>query len=145
MIIAENSSPADPAFQAASLFELACKDNEYSSCSQLASLYQHGNILPQDDIQAIQLHRKSCDAGVIESCNQLGIAYAKGLHKLPKNQRKALYYFEKICNSTSYAEPCGNAALMHQQLADELRLKQYAQKACHRGSAMHCGYLRETK
>ena len=59
-------------------------------------LYEHGQGVQKDEVQAAQLYERACDAGDGVGCGFLGDMYAKGWG-VKKNKDRAKELYRKAC------------------------------------------------
>lgn len=73
----------------------ACRGGDQRAC------YWRANSVRSSDFdEAIKLYRASCDAGLGESCNELGF-FAKDGRGLPKSGADAMKYWDRACTAGS--------------------------------------------
>ena len=60
------------------LYRLAADQRFAPAVTHLAGMYQKGQGVPQDDVEAVKLYRRAADQGNSFAQNNLGVMYATG-------------------------------------------------------------------
>jgi len=66
------------------------------SCSYIAEIYYHGEIVKQDYEKAIEFYKKACSRGNIDACRNIGFMYDKG-EGIAINHEKAVKFYREAC------------------------------------------------
>jgi uncharacterized protein len=142
----EQYGPPDPP-----ALERGCQDGKVENCIYLAILYERGE--PGDRVEAdpdkahtlwvriVELSQKSCDAGSIAGCAELGRAYSLG-RGLDKDPAHAASLFSRACDGDD-AMSCfllGRTYTSGRGVdKDPARAAALLAKACARGFKPACG------
>lgn len=126
----------------ASDLAIKCKENDYSSCTNLAISLINSDIKRAKKLLALscekdvalachrlsmiyfngakkntqlakELANKACDLGYLQSCHNLGNIYKYSLAKTKQDFLKAINYYEKNCDK-KYANSCYELANLYQ-------------------------------
>jgi TPR repeat protein len=129
---------------AAKLFQRACDLGVAAGCGNLGFLLHEGKAVPPDDVRAIGLLTRACDASWWEGCYWLGDIYFAGEHE---DQPQAYALFERACKE-GHAKSCASQGLMlqggHSVPKDGKLALTLLERGCEGGVAFGCtvaGYL----
>jgi TPR repeat protein/serine/threonine protein kinase len=134
-------SPAATSWQG---LQLACDHGEAGKCLDLALMYQSGNLVQKDQARAVSLFQRACDGELARACNELGVAYRRGLGGVAPDETRAAALYQRACDA-GYAIGCNNLALVYLRgvsvAKDEARAATLFQHACEGGDAAGCSNL----
>jgi TPR repeat protein len=132
---------------------LACEQDDWQACNDLAGSYESGRGVGVDQVKARQLYKDSCDHGVLVGCSNLGInllgppsdtsdpARPSGLRATPEDAKAAVALFERACDG-GYPAGCTNLAAMYGEgvgvAKDEAKAVSLYQHACDADEALSC-------
>jgi formylglycine-generating enzyme required for sulfatase activity/serine/threonine protein kinase len=88
----------------------ACKAAFRDACEKLGDLLER-QVVGVDDGRRADLLTHACDGGVVESCAELGLAYADGLGGLRRDASLAARLLERACDGKQPGT-CAKLALM---------------------------------
>ncbi len=77
-------------------YKESCEGGDVFSCGLLGSMYQWGDGVGHDALQAVSFYEKGCYGGGGYSCLMLGGMYGEGLGVQP-NTNKALKFLDIAC------------------------------------------------
>ncbi len=66
-------------------------------CTNLGYMHFNGEFINRDEEKAIELFHKGCDGGDYRGCLEIGDLYTKGSSTIPKDEKKALRFYETAC------------------------------------------------
>ncbi len=132
---------------------LACEQDDWQACNDLARSYESGRGIDLDRAKARQLYRDSCDHGVLVACSNLGInllgaasdtsdpTRPTGHAPTPEDAKTAVALFERACDG-GHAPGCTNLAAMYGEglgvAKDEAKSVVLYQRACDADEALSC-------
>ena len=90
-----------------------------------------------DPKHALQLLEEACVAAHGSSCTLLGFLHARGRHKLPRDEGRAMTYFVKACQLDDL-EGCFNIGDLGVRMAEYSAARIAFQRACELGSGIGC-------
>jgi uncharacterized protein len=123
------------------LFQKGCDRGDAPSCFRVARALSSGRDVPRDMDKAMQLLRRTCDAGYWEACLYLGRMYSDGSEGVPQDAAKAAELFQRSCDGH---EPIGCIVLAFMYLRsdgvprDPDKARRLLQMACDAGYAEAC-------
>ena len=83
--------------EALPLAQQACNGGDMYACTDLGLLYEQGQGVAQDYVQARSFFLKACQGGSTYGCNEMGLAYLSGWG-VPKDNAQARSWFQKGCD-----------------------------------------------
>ena len=105
--------------------------------------YYYGKGVTQSFEKAAELFAKSCDAGTMRGCSELGVSYEDG-EGVPQSDTNAVELYIKACRG-GYMRGCSNLAFMYERGAglakSEEKASQLFEKACTGGYLGGCSSL----
>ncbi len=84
-------------FNSPSSLSQRCEAGSIVACSDLALMYQQGQGVPTDPVQAAALARRACEGGSATSCAQLGYLYYTG-EGVPRDVSAAVSLYQHACS-----------------------------------------------
>jgi hypothetical protein len=128
--------------------ENACNHGTIDKCYSAGRLYELGQGVPQDYMQAYKYFKLACDGGNVEGCNELGFLFANGFG-VAQDYQQAYKYGKQACDGGEMLS-CKNLGLLFltgQGVAlDYSQAFKYFKLACDGGNSLGCnslGYLFE--
>lgn len=110
--------------KSAELYELACNNDNFQACTDLAYLKPEPN--------KSSLYQKGCSGGSMEGCNNLAFIIEK------EKPSEAFLLYKKACDS-NYVDACNNLAFMYYKKGDLSQALDIYKYACSKGQAEACG------
>lgn len=99
------------------------------------------NCIENDISLSFEQYLNSCKNGNSNDCYTLALAYEKGsLGIKKKNEKEALYYYEKSCNYGN-VNGCSNAGIIHYNQNNNNSASRFLQKGCDSGDRYSCVLL----
>ena len=90
----------------------ACDCGYAEGCSNLGTMYEKGEGVPQDHTRAASLYEQACGAGSALGCRNLGFLYETG-EGVPQDFIRAANRYEQACDGGA-AMGCYDLGLMYQ-------------------------------
>jgi serine/threonine protein kinase len=125
--------------QADIFYRQACNGGIMKACSILASDYETGTGVEQDDNMMRQLYQKACDGGHADSCLYLGNLYYKGDNGAYKDITLAHELYLKGCKYGDALTCYQLASTWDRKHIDSDQVNSAYRKACEGGIEDACG------
>ncbi|MDE1155417.1 MAG: tetratricopeptide repeat protein [Acidobacteriaceae bacterium] len=123
--------------------ESACGNGNIDKCYSAGRLFELGQGVPRDYMQAYKYFKQACDGGNIEGCNELGFLFANGFG-VARDYQQAYRYGKQACDGGEMLS-CKNLGLLFldgQGVAqDYSQAFKYFKQACNGGNALGCNSL----
>ena len=126
-----------------SILENACNHGNLDKCFSAGRLFELGQGVPKDYMQAYKYFKLACDGGNVEGCNELGFLFANGFG-VAQDYQQAYKYGKQACDGGEMLS-CKNLGLLFlngQGVAlDYSQAFKYFKKACDGGNPLGCNSL----
>jgi uncharacterized protein len=123
-------------------FQRACDLGTAGGCGNLGYLLHEGTEVPRDDVRAIGLLTRACDASWWDACYWLADIYFGGEHEDLPN---AYAVVERACKTGNHERSCATQGIMLQLgsgvVKDPRHAKSLLGRACEAGVAFACTSL----
>jgi TPR repeat protein len=123
--------------------ENACSHGNIDKCYSAGRLFELGQGVPRDYMQAYKYFKQACDGGNVEGCNELGFLFANGFG-VARDYQQAYKYGKQACDGGEMLS-CKNLGLLFlngQGVAlDYSQAFKYFKQACDGGNPLGCNSL----
>jgi TPR repeat protein len=123
--------------------ENACDQGNIDKCYSAGRLFELGQGVHQDYMQAYKYFKQACDGGNVEGCNELGFLFANGFG-VAQDYQQAYKYGKQACDGGEMLS-CKNLGLLFlngQGVAlDYSQAFKYFKQACDGGNSPGCNSL----
>lgn len=107
-----------------------CARQNLESCHELAKITEK-----TDATRAVEMFKTNCDAGLLRSCNSVGVAYATGAG-IAKDAVSAAQLYQKACDG-GFSTACVNLGAMNFDTNASLGVRLF-NRGCDGGEALGC-------